>query len=204
MKRGSAPATCRQAGYSSGLTCHPHPHPACFPFTPPPAPSKSKSLAIQPSALPTGPHYGQQPTKSCCWEITSQTGKSLTDSMSENARFVCSVLYWSGEGASAAKPFWLWSLHGKGRFQLGVAPRLLKQLSSSHFPAAGSDGARDDSAVQGLGGWGGLAIYCPRRKYGFKSRLSYGWSMWCWSNSLLLSASIPWWNQGSRSLCKSP
>lgn len=133
-----------------------------------------------------------------------QASPSQSLHRSENGRFVCSVLYRSGEGAPAGKPFWLWPLHGKGRFQLGVAPRLLKHLSSSHFPAAGSDGTRDNSAVQGLGWWGGLAIYCPRRKYGFKSRLSYGWSTWCWSNSLLLSASIPWWNQGSRSLWKSP
>lgn len=113
--------------------CHPHCHLARFPFVPPPASSKSKSLATQPSALPTGPHYVQQPTKRCCWEITSQTGKSLTDNVSENGRFVRSVLYQSGEGASAAKPFWLWSLHGKGRYQLGVAPRPIKHLSSSYL-----------------------------------------------------------------------
>lgn len=90
----------------------------------------------------------QQPTKRHCWEITSQTGKSFTDNVSENSRLVCSVLCGSGEGASAAKPFWLWSLHGKGRYQLGVVPRLIKHLSSFSFPAAGADGA-----VQGL--WAG-------------------------------------------------
>lgn len=145
---------------------------------------------------------GQQPTKRCCWEITSQTGKSLTDNGSENGRFFCSVLYHSREGASAAKPFWLWSPRGKGRYQLGVAPKLIKHLSSSYLPAAGADGT-----VQGL--WAGkmdwpLETEMTTWKCGFKSRLSYGWSMWCWSNYLLLSVSVPRWNRGSRSLCKSP
>lgn len=55
-----------------------------------------------------------------------------------------------------------------------------------------------------LGWWDGLAIYCPRKKYGFKPRLSNGWPMWGWSKYLLLSVSVPRWNQRSRSLCKSP
>lgn len=106
-----------------------------------------------PSVLPKGPCYSQQPTKSFCSEITSQVRASHSQITSENGRFVCSVFCRSGEGNPAARPFCLWSLHGKGSYKLGIAPRIIKHISSSYFPAAGGDGARNNSTVQGL--WAG-------------------------------------------------
>lgn len=71
VKRRSASVTCRQVGFSSGKMCHPQSHLAHLPFVSS-AFSQSQSLTTQPSALPTGPHYGQQLTKGRCWEITSK------------------------------------------------------------------------------------------------------------------------------------
>lgn len=56
----------------------------------------------------------------------------------------------SGTVASASKLFWLWLLHGKGKYQVGPPSRLIKHLSSSCFPAAEGDGARHSDTVQGL------------------------------------------------------
>lgn len=129
-----------------------HSHLAHLSFAPPPGLSRSKSLPpfcvtqrtmLQSTAYQEFLLRNYLPSK----------GKSLTDNMSENGRFVCSVFCRSGEGNPAARPFCLWSLHGKGSYKLGIAPRIIKHLSSSYFPAAGGDGARNNSTVQGL--WAG-------------------------------------------------
>ena len=148
-------------------------------------------------------HYGQQPTKHCCWEITSQTGKSLIDNVSENGRFVCSVSI--RRGGFCCQAILVMVTACKRQVLTRGSPQTHK--TSQQLPLSCCWRwwcKRQQRSTRTQGWWGGLAIYCPRRKYGFKFRLSYGWSMWCWSNYLLLSVSVPKWNQGSRSLCKSP
>lgn len=124
MKRGSAPATPRQVEFSSGQVCHFHSHLACLSFAPPEL-SRSKSLpafcVTQRTRLLSAAYQefllrNDLPSK----------GKSITDNMSENGRFVYSVLCQSGEGDPAEKLFCLWSLHGKGRYKQGIAPRVIE------------------------------------------------------------------------------
>lgn len=99
-----------------------------------------------------------------------------------------SVLCQSGEGTPAAKLFCLWSLHGTGRYKLGTDHQTSQQVL---LPCCWEWGLKEqEHSTRTLGWWGGLATYCPEgnmAELSTKSRLSYQWSMCCWSKLHLLS-----------------
>lgn len=140
------PLTGRQS-LAVGKWCHFHSHLALLSFAPPPAQQEQ----ISPSLL----CYPRDHATTASQEFLLRNylpskGKSLADNMSENDRFVCSVLCQSGEGDPAARLFCLWSLHGKGRYKPRIDPRIIKHLSSPCFPTAGGE---VQGTVQGI--WAG-------------------------------------------------
>lgn len=125
MKRGSAPATPRQAELSSGQVCHFHSHLTSLSFAPPPALSRSEHLpafCVTQRTMLLSAAYQEILLRN----YLPSEGKSLTDNVSDNGRFVCSVLCQSGGGVPAAKLCSLWSLHVKGRCKQGIACKITK------------------------------------------------------------------------------
>lgn len=200
MKRGSAPATHRQKEFSSGRVCHFHSHLACLSFAP--ALNRSKSLpafCVSQRTMLLSAAYQEILLRN----YLPSKGKSLTDYVSENGRIVYSVLCQSGEGDPAAKIFLLMVTAQKRQVKTRDRAQIHQTSQQLLLPYCWVWGYKDQqhSTRTGVVAW---PLYCPRRKYSFKSRLSYQWSMCCWSKFCLLSFSLQRQNQDSRSLCKLP